>query len=159
MSARDTSPNFRHGHAPHANWSPEYRSWITMRYASRKAAQSAEHGTSATSVCPEWDRSFPAFLAAVGHRPTPKHVLQRRDTTKGFEPGNVSWGLKAGVSRRGRNTTRYVEIDGRRVAVVDVAAAHGIRRDTLILRLDRGIPLEEAIRPPARPSASRGAQS
>lgn len=160
MSARENPPCLVHGHARGGQVSPEYRAWNDLRYRSRRQAQSgSEPGTPTIGVCARWMSSFQAFLDDLGPKPSPRHELQRRDPQLDYGPGNCLWGLRAGASRRGRNTTRYVEIDGRRVAVVDVAAAHGVHRDTLIKRLDRGVPLAEATRPPARPSSNRGAQA
>ncbi|MCJ2061049.1 hypothetical protein MKL09_31590 [Methylobacterium sp. J-048] len=160
MSARENPPCLVHGHARSGQVSPEFRAWNDLRYRARKQARSdSEPGTLTLGVCARWMSSFQAFLDDLGPKPSPRHELQRRDPQLDYGPGNCAWGLKAGARRRGRNTTRYVEIDGRRVAVVDVAAAHGVHRDTLIKRLDRGVPLAEAIQIPARTSASREARS
>jgi hypothetical protein len=35
--------------------------------------------------------SFEQFLSAVGHRPTPRHSIDRRNNDGHYEPGNVRW--------------------------------------------------------------------
>jgi hypothetical protein len=42
-------------------------------------------------VCPEWERSFEAFLAHVGIKPDKALSLDRIDNDRGYEPGNVRW--------------------------------------------------------------------
>jgi hypothetical protein len=150
--------NYRHGAAYSGRIQPEYRAWTNLRYICRKAAQDAEPGTPVPGVCPEWDRSYSAFRAAVGARPSPQHILQRHDPQGNWEPGNVFWGPRKPPTGHQRHSSRFIEVEGRRVAVVDIAAARGLKSDTLIRRLDRGWPIEQALSP-VRSSASRGARS
>jgi hypothetical protein len=37
---------------------------------------------------------FPQFLTEVGRRPSPKHVIRRRDKTSPYQQGNLVWGAK-----------------------------------------------------------------
>lgn len=48
------------------------------------------YGGKGISVCSEW-RSFAAFLADMGPKPTPGHTLERRSTRGNYEPGNCHW--------------------------------------------------------------------
>jgi len=99
----------RHG----AKGTPTYEAWKNMK----------KHGD---LVCKPWRDRFTAFLAAVGERPSPKHLLVRLDPRLPFEPGNVIWSDSVGSKilvddreligwRSGRLTASHVEYqDGRR---------------------------------------------
>lgn len=60
------------------------------------------YGGAGINIFEEWSRSFPAFLAALGSRPLGT-TLDRIDTTRGYEPGNVRWAtaIEQGRNRRG----------------------------------------------------------
>lgn len=171
MSTRARSSRLTHGHAQNGVATPEHCAWVQMRYRCRKAAQSAEPGARIPRVCEAWDRSFEAFLADVGQKPSSAHILHLKDPHGDYTPENCGWKLKAGIHRSGRTVSRYIEVDGRRVSVVEAAAAHGLRVDTLRWRLAQGKSPQEALAParfyggtrsaqmPAHSSASRGGQA
>ncbi len=88
--------------------SPEYRSWRGM--LTRCYRQKGEHwrwyGERGIKVCDRWRRSFENFLADVGHKPSPKHSLDRIDNDGNYEPGNVRWATpkQQANNRRERGT-------------------------------------------------------
>lgn len=128
MPEAKPSNNFRHGGAIGGRVTPEHTAWCHIRYACRQAAQSAEPGASVPSVFPEWDQSFSVFLAAVGPRPSPRHMLVRLDPLEDWAPGNVVWSLKRGPRVRGRSDLRHIEINGRRIAVQGKASTTSASR-------------------------------
>ena len=69
-------------------FSPEYLAWMSM-----KTCYSPErgHGGRGITVCAQWACSFETFLADMGHKPSPQHVLFRIDEDGNFEPGNCRW--------------------------------------------------------------------
>ena len=54
-------------------------------------------GGKGIKVCSEWLDSFRAFLADVGARPSPAHVLVRLDRSRDFTPANVRWGGRSEI--------------------------------------------------------------
>jgi hypothetical protein len=74
---RHAGNNVKHGDTRHYRASVEYYAWSRMF---RRGYD----------VCPEW-RSFVRFLADVGRRPSPDHMLVRIDKGAGFGPTNVEW--------------------------------------------------------------------
>lgn len=75
--------------------SPEYAIWAAMKYRCSKhgpQGQGRYHFSMGVRVCQKWRRSFGAFLADVGPRPSPRHSIDRFPDTNGdYEPGNVRW--------------------------------------------------------------------
>lgn len=55
-------------------------------------------------VCDAWLRSFDEFYKYVGKRPSKLHSIDRIDSTKNYEPGNVRWAKK---STQSQNTKNY----------------------------------------------------
>ena len=72
----------------------EYRSWKHMiaRCTDPKGKSWKNYGGRGITVCERWRKSFKAFLAHVGKRPTPQHSIDRYPNNDGnYEPGNVRW--------------------------------------------------------------------
>lgn len=83
----------------------EYQAWISLknRCNNPRAHRYADYGGRGIRVHQDWLRSFPAFLAAVGPRPTPTHSLDRIGNDRGYEPGNCRW---ATPKEQANNTRR-----------------------------------------------------
>jgi hypothetical protein len=107
-----------HGHSA----SPEYRSWcaIIKRCESPADAGFMDYGGRGIGICQEWRRSFPAFLLAVGRRPSPKHSVDRINGNGHYEPGNVRWGTPEEQSRN-RRTVVLFDIDDRPLGFAEAA--------------------------------------
>lgn len=86
-----------HGHAGHANRSPEYSSWINMRERCYRPTHTRFHryGGRGIKACERW-QSFEAFLADMGEKPSPRHSIDRWPDFDGdYEPGNCRWATPA----------------------------------------------------------------
>jgi hypothetical protein len=73
---------------------PEYNSWANMiqRCHNSDHPKFLYYGGRGISVCSAWRESFPAFLAHIGPRPSPRHSIDRfPDNNGNYEPGNVRW--------------------------------------------------------------------
>jgi hypothetical protein len=53
------------------------------------------YGGRGIRVCKKWRRSFPAFYAHVGPKPSPELTLERIDNQRGYTPGNVRWATRS----------------------------------------------------------------
>ena len=141
----------KHGHATHANRTPEYGAWRNMitRCEVPTDRYFLHYGGRGIAVCPRWRKSFVDFLADIGERPSPKHSLDRINNDGNYEPGNVRW---ATAREQARNSTQchWIEFNGERMILADWAARIGITRSALRSRL-RKLPLEQALTlPPVR---------
>lgn len=120
--------------------SPEYdaRAHMKKRCLDPDHRNWHQYGGKGVVVCAEWLHDFPAFLAHVGPRPSPKHSLDRfPDNTGNYEPGNVRWATRDEQAWNMR-TNRLVTVSGRTMCVGAWAKETGLPRSTIIHRLDLG---------------------
>jgi hypothetical protein len=102
-SGRTTSCGCRrtvHGHARKGKEMRTYIIWMGMRERCNNpnTRNYANWGGRGIKVSPQWD-SFENFLADMGERPPglsknskrAKFTLERRNNSKGYEPGNCYW--------------------------------------------------------------------
>lgn len=133
---------------------PEYRAWKLMRR--RCSGRSRHHvkyyAARGIKVCARWkawNTGFECFLADMGRKPTPKHTLDRIDNDGDYEPNNCRWATKI-EQVNNTSITRKIEFDDRIMALSELARARGLKPGTLRARINRGWPIEDAIRKPIR---------
>lgn len=129
---------------------PEYLCWLGMRQRCNKPRRKEYryYGGRGIRVCEAWDRSFSAFLADMGRRPSPSHTLDRINNDGDYEPGNCRW---ATWSEQNNNTrfNRNITYLGETLTVAQWSKRVGIKRNTLWTRLDGcGWTFERAISTP-----------
>lgn len=105
-----------HGHSDKSyegRCSKEYGTWATIkaRTENPKAHGYERYGGAGIFICKEWSESFERFLEYVGNAPSKNHTIDRIESNKGYEPGNVKWATYAEQNRH-RICTVFVEIDG-----------------------------------------------
>lgn len=82
-----------HGHFIGDKPSPTYKSWQAMIARCTNPKHPAFHKYYAgrgVTICDQWLKSFPQFLADVGERPEGM-TLDRVDPSGNYEPANVRW--------------------------------------------------------------------
>lgn len=117
------------GHRNH----PYYEAW-------HKMAQSG-------SMAERWRRDFAAFVADVGERPSPAHVITRLDKSKPYEPGNLRWATRKEVARS-RRSARIIEHAGQARSLAEWAETAGLPYHVLSRRLEEGWSFARAIETP-----------
>ena len=145
---REMAPFFhrKHGHGRPKAQTPTYKSWSEMiaRCSNPKSKIYRYYGGRGIAVCERW-RSFENFLADMGERP-PERSLDRIDTNGNYEPKNCRWATKVQQMRNMRSN-HLIEYHGEMLPLIVVAERVGINSSTLATRLDRGMPLEKALKP------------
>lgn len=118
--------------------SREYSSWQAMKARCLDPSNKdyPRWGGAGIAVCQEWIDSFEAFFAHIGSRPADT-TLDRIDTTKNYEPGNVRWATRKEQQRNRRTAYRW-HIKGREFETHEEAAAHFSVSDHTVWRWVHG---------------------
>lgn len=129
---------------------PEYTAWSAMKQRCYypKATSYPNYGGRGVSVADEWRNDFKAFLAHVGPKPSPAHTLDRIDSNRNYEPGNVRWATRKEQGRNVRDN-HLVEHNGRTMPISAWAEEIGCCHGTLFSRLTKyGWSAERALTTP-----------
>lgn len=142
--------------------SPEHRAWqrIKRRCLDPKHHAYKNYGAKGITVHPEWVSSFSAFFAEIGSRPSDKHSVDRIDTTRGYEPGNVRWATHD-VQQNNRTNNFRIIYRGKEMTVTQAWRASGeiCCRWGIAKRIKAGWPVNEAVETPPfgkRPISATG---
>lgn len=92
---KNNPPRLKHG----LKGSITYNSWHGMirRCRDRKSKAYPRYGGAGVTVCDRWadmDDGLLNFIEDMGHRPSEAHTIDRKDGTKGYEPGNCRWATR-----------------------------------------------------------------
>lgn len=151
-----TRGNLKHGLAT-IHRHPLYQTWCGMRARCNNPASKSytNYGARGVTVCAKW-ADFAAFVEDMGLRPTPKHTIERRDNSKGYEPGNCHWATRTEQARNMRKN-RSLTYQGETLLLEDWARRFNVYSSTLHSRLERGMPIGDALNkePRKRPSKTR----
>lgn len=142
-----------HGAAPYGKASPEYTTWVHMiqRCHNPNNKDYKNYGGRGIEVCELWRESFEAFLLMVGERPTLKHTIERIDTNKSYEPGNVKWATRFEQNQNQRSNVNLT-IDGETKTVSEWSRDPRctVSMFTIYKRLDRDWSHEDAVLKPSK---------
>lgn len=135
--------NVKHG----MRGTKEYIAWRSMVSRCRNPANAsyADYGARGIGVCDEWAGSFVAFYHHIGPAPSAAHSLDRIDSTRGYEPGNVRWATYTEQNCNRPRCNRVIEHDGLKLCVSEWEARTGISRHTIYRRLNAGWPVEKVL--------------
>lgn len=135
---------------------PTYRIWAGMKKRCYKETfkDYKNYGGRGISVCAEWIDSFENFLRDMGERPAGMSI-ERKDTNGNYEPGNCIW-ADVVTQNRNRRSTRYVEVNGRRMCLTEACNLYGRRVQLVHKRLKSGWDLMDALtKPQIRPAPTK----
>lgn len=76
---------------------PEYNIWNQMinRCHNPDNSNFHEYGALGVVVCDEWRDSPVSFIEHIGTKPDGSYSVDRIDSSRGYEPGNVRWANKS----------------------------------------------------------------
>ena len=136
-----------HGCSRRGKTTVEYRIWdgIKQRCYSPGNSNWHKYGAKGIVMCDRWRNSFAAFLDDMGPRPSEKHSIDRYPNQTGnYEPGNCRWATPQEQANNVR-TNSLVTHAGRTQSVAMWATEVGIKANTLLYRLRRGMPPARAL--------------
>lgn len=125
---------------------PEYQIWNTMiqRCTNPNQKSYADYGGRGITACNAWTQSFETFFADMGPRPSPKHMIERRNNTQGYQPDNCLWETRITQNRNKRNNTP-VTFENRTQCIAAWAEETGIPAATILYRLTHKWSIKDAL--------------
>ena len=137
-----------HGHTRANGWrSRTYRIWTGMWerciYPTNK--RYADYGGRGITVCQRW-QDFRNFLADMGEAPEGL-TLDRKNNSKGYSPKNCRWAT-AHEQQQNMRSNVNLEYKGETFCAREWSRRLGIKYITLLARIYRGWPVEQALGAP-----------
>jgi hypothetical protein len=126
----------------------EHGIWMKMkqRCLNPKVKDYKNYGARGIKVCERWQKSFTAFLADMGARPSAESSIERIDNDGNYEPGNCRWATPIEQANNNRHN-KYVTFQGVRVALSEACrlANSPVPQHRVRERLNKGWRLEAAL--------------
>lgn len=124
-----------------------HRIWVQMRRRCRdpRANGYQNYGGRGIKVCDRWNDSFEAFLEDMGECPEGMSI-ERRENSKGYEPGNCVWATLEEQNNNRRNNV-FLEHNGRKLTIRQWSRELEVNFQTLHSRHRRGLPVVEILAP------------
>jgi hypothetical protein len=125
--SKEHPAHLTHGNTRSKIISPEYNAWSSAkaRCALVKNKRYPRYGARGIKMCEEWLNDFSAFLAHVGPRPSPDHSIERKDTNKDYEPGNVCWATDTEQANNRTNNVR-LQYEGKNMTLAQISKAANV---------------------------------
>ena len=149
-----------HGCASRGSVTPEYATWnrIIARTEKQCVHRFDRYGGRGINVCSRWRRSFEAFLADMGHRPSPCHSIDRKDNDGGYWCGkaerpecgplsrepNCRWATKR-EQMRNRRGNHLITFQGVTRTLQEWSELTGLGGPTIRYRLRSGWSVERTL--------------
>jgi hypothetical protein len=127
--------------------------WRDMirRCSDSRRSDYVHYGARGISVSALWlgDDGFRRFVEHIGPRPSPRHSVDRINTSGNYEPGNVRWATQKEQVRNSRHI-RLITVNGVTMCLTDWAAKLGAPARLVSQRIDMlGWSEREAVTTPA----------
>lgn len=104
------SPNHLKAITTHGkSYTPEYKIWIAMksRCKNEKSPSYKYYGGKGIGFCKRWEK-FENFFNDMGKKPTSKHSIERKDSTKGYNKTNCCWATPKEQAINTRQSKKWV---------------------------------------------------
>lgn len=106
----------------------------------------SKYGARGIKVCDRWKDSYVNYVTDMGTPPSPKHSVNRIDNDGDYSPENCRW---ATWEEQLNNTSRNILVSykGRTQTLSQWSRESGVNDSTLSWRINKGWPLEKALKP------------
>ena len=86
----------------------EYKTWLSIKARCNNPKHSTYnyYGGNNISICKEWEEDFEQFYKHVGPAPSNSCSIDRIDSSKNYEPGNVRWVEDYSIQNINRRTPK-----------------------------------------------------
>ena len=142
ISGKKKSCGCRRGQNHKMSGTPIYNLWqhIKLRCFNPEYAGYENYGGRGITICDEWlnFQAFYDYISKLEHCGEEGYTIDRIDVNGNYEPGNVRFAFRRAQSRNKRNNI-YADYFGKRTLVVDIAELTGIKYNTLVQRLKKGL--------------------
>lgn len=150
ISGKKKSCGCRRGQNHKMSGTPIYNLWqhIKLRCFNPEYAGYENYGGRGITICDEWlnFQAFYDYISKLEHCGEEGYTIDRIDVNGNYEPGNVRFAIKRTQSRNKRNNI-YADYFGKRTLLVDIAELTGIKYNTLVQRLKKGLNDADLIKP------------
>lgn len=118
---------------------------MLSRCYNKNAKDYKYYGKKGIKVCSAWKQSLASFCVwALLNGYEDNLTLDRKDGSKDYSPDNCRW-VPMSVQNRNRSQNRIVEIGGRKMCMKDWCKELGLKYDTVMMRVHRGMGEKEAL--------------
>jgi hypothetical protein len=135
-------------HGGAANHKSEYSSWcsIKTRCYNEKSSSYNDYGGRGIVMSDDWAGDFSKFYADMGDRPSKSHSIDRIDVNGIYCKENCRWATAKEQANNKRNTI-MLKLGAERRTLSDISKEYAVLPKTLINKIKRGTPIENAIIP------------
>ena len=124
---------------------PLYRVWTDMkqRCLNTKSKWYPYYGGRGITICESW-MDFETFLNDMQPGYCKGLSLGRKDNDKGYSKDNCRWET-ASQQQRNKSNTRVIVVEGKKVALQELAEQHNLTVDCIAYRLSAGWSLDKTL--------------
>jgi hypothetical protein len=122
-----------------------YHAWQAMRGRCSPTSTDKHHYyDKGIRVCDEWASSFEEFFKHIGEPPTPQHTLDRIDSTRNYEPGNVRWATWS-EQQNNRSICVHIETPDGDMTIAQALRRYRVPKSSYYKRRRQGMPPLQAL--------------
>lgn len=125
---------------------------MLSRCRNPKTINYADYGGAGISVCDRW-KSFENFFQDMGHPPSDKHSIDRKDPHGNYEPGNCRWVTQLEQVRNTKKTI-YLTLNRVKKPMAQWCDERGLNYHMAWKRHRKGLPAKEILAPSTRKAGS-----
>lgn len=159
MRERTSASRRKHGHCRgelngRKKASAEYTAYVCIKARCYRDVHKDFHlyGGRGIVICDRWlsgetgASGFECFFADMGHKPSPKHSVERDDVNGPYSPKNCRWATMKEQQRNRRNSI-FLTIDGVTKHIMEWSEGSGLTYATIQKRFYKGLPPDKLLAP------------